>query len=94
MDLPIMVLYGVVAYLLVLETVLCAIGFVDDPPVLNATGGGQPGPLDSVLILDTTPFGPFAIQASADAADTRIKTAMVGENDAIYKRIDAGSHVE
>ena len=61
------VLYGVLAYLMFLGTILYAIAFVGDLPVPKTIDSGEVGSLDVALIIDTLLLGLFAIQHSVMA---------------------------
>jgi protein-S-isoprenylcysteine O-methyltransferase Ste14 len=61
------VLYGVLAYLMFLGTILYAIAFVGDLPAPKTIDSGEVGSLDVALIIDTLLLGLFAIQHSVMA---------------------------
>jgi protein-S-isoprenylcysteine O-methyltransferase Ste14 len=61
------VLYGAVAYLLFLGTILYAIAFVGNLPVGKTIDSGLAGPLFPALIVDTLLLGLFAVQHSVMA---------------------------
>jgi methanethiol S-methyltransferase len=61
------VLYGVLAYLMFLGTILYAIAFVGDLPAPKTIDSGEVGSLDVALIIDSLLLGLFAIQHSVMA---------------------------
>jgi len=58
------ILYGVLAYVLFLGTILYAIAFVGDLPVPKTIDSGEIGSLGAALVMDSLLLGAFAIQHS------------------------------
>jgi protein-S-isoprenylcysteine O-methyltransferase Ste14 len=61
------VLYGAIAYLMFLATILYSIAFVGDLPVPKTIDSGEPGSLWAALIVDMLLLGLFAAQHSVMA---------------------------
>ena len=61
------ILYGVLAYVLFLGTILYAIAFVGDLPVPKTIDSGEAGPILPSLIIDVALLGLFAVQHSVMA---------------------------
>ena len=60
-------LYGIVAYLLFLATILYAMAFVANLPVPKTIDSGLPGPFIASLIINVLLLGLFAVQHSVMA---------------------------